>query len=311
MKKRAVLATLTACLLALSTLAGTATLRKEHRFVPKPGGTLKVEASFHDVTVTVKEGAAEVNVAVEAELTAWPADAEDALSAYAPIFQESGDTLLVRCRPKTSVRVGFFNGSGSVTVILPPGMDLNLDTGSGEITLKGENPERDLTCDTGSGDIRIEGSCRNLTADTGSGRVSARLSGPVLRVSIDTGSGDVDFRGEAAEFRGDTGSGSIRAEGLAGRAAFDTGSGDVEAVWAKAPGAVRVVADTGSGDVFLTFPKEARLGGEIETSSGRIRCDYPGTLEERGRAFDLAGGAGSANLRVDTGSGDVRVVAAP
>ncbi|MEW5763970.1 MAG: DUF4097 family beta strand repeat-containing protein [Acidobacteriota bacterium] len=311
MKTRALLVAISGFLMALSTLAGTAKLHKEHRFAPKPGGAFKVEASFHDVSVTIKEGATEVAVVVDAELTSWPSDAEEALAAYAPVFQESGDTLLVRCRPKSSMHVGFFNGSGSVVVVLPPGMDLNLDTGSGEITLKGENPDRDLTVDTGSGDVRVEGSCKNLEADVGSGRVVVRLSAPAGRVAVDTGSGDVEFHGEASEFRGDTGSGSIRAEGLVGRATFDTGSGDVEAVWSKVPGAVRIVADTGSGDVFLTFPKNSRLGGEIETSSGKVRCDFPGTADEQGKSFALSGGAGSADLRVDTGSGDVRVISAP
>ncbi len=311
MKMRALLVAVSGFLMALSTLAGTAKLHKEHRFAPKPGGTFKVEASFHDVSVTVKEGAPDVAVVVDAELTSWPSDAENALAAYAPVFKESGDTLLVRCRPKSFGHVGFFNGSGSVVVVLPPGMDLSLDTGSGEIILKGENPGGDLTVDTGSGDVRIEGSCKNLEADTGSGRVVVRLSAPVDRVAVDTGSGDVDFRGEASEFRGDTGSGSIRAEDLVGRAFFDTGSGDVEAVWSKSPGAVRVVADTGSGDVFLTFPRETKISGSAETSSGRVRSDFPGSADERGRSFDFAGGAGPTDLRVETGSGDVRIAAAP
>ena len=54
-------------------------------------------------------------------------------------------------------------------------------------------------------------------------------------------------------------------------------------------------------------PPGAVLGGELHSSSGEVRSDFPGTSSNHGRRFALAGGAGAGELAVDTGSGSITV----
>lgn len=299
-------AVLSACVVAA--YAEPATIHEEKVFQAKPGGTFKVDASFHDVTVTLAQGT-QVKVVVDVKADTWPSDAKEAIKEYAPVFKEEGDLILVRCRPAHgSLRFGYSRMNGSVDVTMPPGMKLVLDTGSGDIRVEGDTGPSDVTCESGSGDVSVSGTVRDLTIETGSGDVVVKASGEVGKTSIETGSGGVRFEGATAKIRVETGSGDVELSGLTGDARFDTGSGDVEAEWARVPRGGVIKADTGSGEVVLRLAADAVLGGILDTSSGTVRCDWPGTSDERGRRMALAGGAGAVTLDVDTGSGDITVV---
>jgi DUF4097 and DUF4098 domain-containing protein YvlB len=109
------------------------------------------------------------------------------------------------------------------------------------------------------------------------------------RILIDTGSGSIALRRSSGrDIRLDTGSGSVTAE-LAG--ALD-----------------RLVVDTGSGGVNLALAPALDATLVIDTGSGRIDVDYPIEVTRRSRS-ELRGviGAGTATIRVDTGSGSVRL----
>jgi hypothetical protein len=165
---------------------------------------------------------------------------------------------------------------------------LVIDVGSGSVTVS--DAQGDVSLDTGSGDVdatNVRGDA--LTVDTGSG--SATVSQSTTRVlDLDTGSGDIEVTATSAErVRLDTGSGSIRCELTSSPADLDV--------------------DTGSGGVTLTLPPNYGATLDVETGSGGVDVDFP--VEARRFGSDhLTGkiGDGRGTLRVDTGSGSVRIL---
>lgn len=165
---------------------------------------------------------------------------------------------------------------------------LFIDTGSGEVTVT--DAEGDVSLDTGSGSVsatRVKGA--SLIIDTGSGEVTASAI-DATDVNIDTGSGSVDLR-------------DIKARTLR----VDTGSGDVE---------VRLLApcddidiDTGSGGVTLAVPEGLSAQVELETGSGGIDLGFPVQVR-RLESDHVIGqiGDGKGRLRIDTGSGSIRII---
>lgn len=180
------------------------------------------------------------------------------------------------------------------------------DVGSGRIEVS--DAEGDLWLDTGSGSIDIRSVEGNVNLDTGSGSVTAsQVRGG--RLGIDTGSGSVNIDDLAVQrLAVDTGSGGIRIGGASARDIhLDTGSGNV--ALALASDVDHLEIDTGSGRVTLTVP--ANFGAElhIETGSGGIDTDIPIQVEGRQRRNELMGiaGDGRGTVRIDTGSGGVRI----
>ncbi len=290
----------------LGLAADTLTSHTTKTLPAKAGGTVKVEAEFQDVSVTVRPGDT-VQVTVDIKISTWPMDAKKVLKAYAPVFKQEGNTLLIRSKAKHSWQIGWFSSEGTIDIQMPPGMAISLDTGSGDCHVSGAADE-DVSCDTGSGDVKLDGTVKNLKADTGSGDVTVRLDKPALRVHFDTGSGSVDFNGGAQDFYADTGSGDVTAVGLLGSAKFDTGSGDVKAEWAELPASSSLRIDTGSGDVHLSLPGNAVLSGSAESDSGEVRSAFPAVTSKHGQRLAFSGGAGACSLSVDTGSGDITMV---
>ncbi len=184
---------------------------------------------------------------------------------------------------------------------------LLVDTGAGAVTIT--DVVGDVDVDTGSGAIELDGLEGALRADTGSGAITAaRLRGG--DVELDTGSGQIRVEDAAARsLLVDTGSGAVRLASI--RAAVvevDTGSGGVEVEVSSE--LEELLVDTGSGAVRVTVPPDFGAELEIETGSGRIEVDLPVRVRRLERT-ELSGtvGDGGARVRVDTGSGNVRLVA--
>lgn len=164
---------------------------------------------------------------------------------------------------------------------------LDLDTGSGDVRVT--DAEGEVRLDTGSGDVTVTGvKGRELRMDTGSGRVTGSTVA-VEVLSLDTGSGRVELRAvQARDLSVDTGSGSVEIDLTA----------DIE----------QMSVDTGSGGITIGVP--STLGAElvIDTGSGGIDVDVPLTVRRSERRY-LEGtlGDGRGRMRIETGSGGVRV----
>ena len=208
-------------------------------------------------------------------------------------------------------------------VRMPPGQKLTIHWVAGEATVT--NVEGQLHIDHSAGPVTVDGLRGQLSLDTGSGTVKvSRVRGDVMldtgsgslmvndvqggRLALDTGSGEVVISNvNVSELAADTGSGAVRVRGAdAPDIRLDSGSGPVEIDLADD---VRsLVIDTGSGRVTLRVPRDLGATFEIETSSGGIDIDVPyeatsiGRREVRGRFGD-----GDGRIRIDSGSGGVRV----
>jgi len=221
-------------------------------------------------------------------------------------------------------------GSGSGTeahadmvVRVPEGMKLGIHLVAGRVDVA--NVKGDLRVDTHTAPVAASGTRGALTVDVGSGAV--RISDAEGRVSIDTGSGSVAVNGIRGEkLLIDTGSGGVSGTGLdVGTLDVDVGSGivrlsDVRMQEGKidtGSGAVELdlrsdvrslVIDTGSGSVRLGVPSALNAELVVDTGSGGVDVEGTVSVLQRSRSsFRGRFGEGRGRIRVDTGSGGVRV----
>jgi hypothetical protein len=183
---------------------------------------------------------------------------------------------------------------------------LSLDTASGPV--RAERHRGALSVDTGSGDVEVREVEGEVKIDTGSGAVAlADLSG--REIDVDTGSGAVQgSRLRADRLVIDTGSGAIQLEGVqAAVLRLDTGSGGVSVGLDADVEDAQV--DSGSGSVTVRVPRSLGAMLEVETGSGGIDLDAEASdLRKGGGELSARLGDGRGRLRIDTGSGGVRVV---
>ncbi len=158
----------------------------------------------------------------------------------------------------------------SVRGTVPYDTDLIIDTGSGNISLKGFSKSSRIICDTGSGSISIQNvkDCEVIDADTGSGNIYMQDVDNITRIKMDTGSGLIKLKGgkNLSSVAADTGSGSCYLIDIyAEFAKMYTGSGSVVIRNSEIDSAV---ADTGSGNIRIenSIVKER----VFDTGSGKI-----------------------------------------
>lgn len=233
-------------------------------------------------------------------------------------------------RDGRSVRITS-NGGGleayaDLRIQVPPGQRIAVYVGVGEVEATNVNGEIELR--THASSIRGRGIQGRITARTGSGRIVLE-NVSVDRAQVSTGSGSVDLNGfkadelrastgsgsiegrdvTAARFDASTGSGGVRVESLTSTdVRASTGSGSMRLAFVKAPS--DVTARTGSGSVSLVLPADVSADLDIRTGSGGISTDFPVTMEQM-RRNEMRGRIGSgtgARIRVNTGSGSVRLI---
>jgi beta-lactamase regulating signal transducer with metallopeptidase domain len=161
---------------------------------------------------------------------------------------------------------------------------LEAGSGSGNITVEGVGENAKLS--TGSGNIHATGLHGGFSATTGSGDIYAEQTG-TGDVKASTGSGNMELRNLHGALRAWTGSGDIK---VGGAPTTDwklwAGSGDIE-YWPGSTG-FTLDASTGSGDIHSDK--------EMVTQ---------GTLNHHHVVGKLNGGG--PTVRIDTGSGDIRI----
>jgi lia operon protein LiaG len=221
------------------------------------------------------------------------------------------------------------NGRGTeawadLRVMVPAGKRVSVNVGVGSVTSRGVNG--DLSIDVSSARIRVDGHNGILRLDTGSGGAEARdikgeelrvdvgsgsvsvFGAEVQRVTLESGSGSVEVdRVTASEMIVDVGSGGMRvSRATADRMRLETGSGSVNVELTNSPRSLDV--ESGSGGVTLMLPSSLDAELDISTGSGGIDSDFPVQVSrmERRRLRGVIG-KGTGRIRVETGSGSVRL----
>lgn len=306
MSVRNVVAAWAICLVMTGSAAAGIEIHQEHRFDARPGATVVVDVSFHSVEVTAVPGES-VAVVVDIEINGSGSSAKNLANQLQPQFLENGNKLIIRSTRKKGWNWGSVSAKGKVTIEMPPGLDLTIDSSSGGAKISGDFGDALVQFDASSGSLTVDGAMRELHSDTSSGSVTVTVMRPLERFSADASSGSVRLVGGAREARVDTSSGSIHASGLLGDGIFDTSSGGITAQWTAIPPGATVRADASSGSVTLSLPAGTQVQGSVDVSSGGIHTDFPGTISKK--HVDFSGGAGAVHLEVDTSSGSVKVLA--
>lgn len=162
-----------------------------------------------------------------------------------------------------------------------------------------------LDANSGSGDVSDDGVGVNARLNTGSGTIHA--TGLKESFTVGTGSGDIYAEQVGAgDVTAHTGSGSIELKNLSGGVKADTGSGDIKlSGQPKSDWRIR----TGSGSVELWAADRSNFTLDASTGSGDVKTDremvVQGSIEKHHVTGKINGGG--PLVRVDTGSGDIRV----
>ena len=225
-----------------------------------------------------------------------------------------------------STAVGNWDPIKTLEVLVPQKLaesldSLELDATSAEINVNDIKAD-DIEVDTSSGDIYLSNTVSNgLSVDASSGKV--HLNGVTAsRIDIDTSSGDVELSGTAVSTEIDTSSGSVSAEALSsGSFDISTSSGDINLAGefdrlkvGTASGVVqarlltypeKVNIDTSSGSVTLMVPGSGGFTLDYDSGSGDLDCGVPVKMSGSNYIY----GDGSSEISVDTGSGDLTVIA--
>ena len=185
--------------------------------------------------------------------------------------------------------------------------DIRVDLSSADV--EASHTKGSLVLGTGSGDVRVTDVAGDISLNTGSGEVTVTgMTGG--HVKLDTGSGDVTAtRVEADELKVDTGSGNVEVSGVKARAiGLDTGSGDVKLGLLTRFESLDV--DTGSGEVTIAVPADFGAEVDIETGSGGIDLGGVPVTVTRMESDHIIGkiGDGRGHMKIETGSGGVRLV---
>jgi hypothetical protein len=248
---------------------------------------------------------------------------------YTPILEQSGSKLVLR----EEFERGSHSGNSNWTLEVPDKLVVNLNTGSGDITVGDLDVE--LRSNTGSGNVDVTNVKGILDFNTGSGDVEVfQGSG---EVSVNTGSGtiraskgtgDFDFNAGSGtitlddmkgDFRANVGSGNIRAKAIsiAGSSSFNSGSGNVDVTLSAALNN-NINVNSGSGDATLNFNGNAIEGEVVMTANERngtivapFKFDREETLDDdrdNARIQKTAKiGSKDIKIKVGTGSGTAEI----
>jgi len=168
-------------------------------------------------------------------------------------------------------------------ITAPRSSQVKAVTGSGDVQVSNINASK---LSTGSGDIQADGLSGDVALDTGSGNIHVAFAKSGM-VTAGTGSGNIQLQNVRGGLKAGTGSGDIKI------------SGEPSDNWKL---------ETGSGSVDLTVGN-ARMTLDASTGSGNINTAQPIAMQGSLTRHHVTGNinGGGPTVRVETGSGDIRI----
>lgn len=228
----------------------------------------------------------------------------DRVTVTGASFEHDGDVVEISGSP-----LGPSRGDGPITVSVPTWAEVEVTSVQGSVSIA--NAPARLMVGVVDGRISVDGGADRMTL-SGTGEISVRnFAGRQL--TIGGVAGDIDVRNATGTVEVASVSGDLSLVGLTGgdiRA--ESTSGDIS--WSGGlarDGYYRFV--THDGDVELALPKAVDAQIEVETFSGSFHSAIAAVTSGDddsavGRRIVVRYGSGSARVRVESFSGDVRVV---
>ncbi|HZH42601.1 MAG TPA: DUF4097 family beta strand repeat-containing protein [Lysobacter sp.] len=221
-------------------------------------------------------------------------------------------------RSRLAVRVRYPKRSGwnwgqdrseptELRLMVPRLASLHVESVAADVDIEGV-ASRELHVDAVSGDVRVAAAPGEADAQTVSGDLHLTLN--TSDVNAQTVSGDLTLRGRLdGEVHAETVSGNLDVRVLQNRLRevnASSVSGDIHIQTALAADA-QLAVETVSGDVRLVLPRDVSATVRGESFSGDLRA--PGANIQRpkhgpGASFEHRYGSGSADVRLETFSGD-------
>lgn len=118
-----------------------------------------------------------------------------------------------------------------------------------------------LSLNSGNGDIKVKGTSGDL--------------------SFSVGSGSVDVDAEVKKLEGKSGSGDLSIKGLTSGGTLKTGSGKINLVYNVAPTLGELDIKTGSGDAEIVLPKTAKVRTSFTAGSGELTNELGDTPDSK------------------------------
>ncbi len=257
--------------------SATMTTSKDMPF--KAGGTFYIIAEFQNVVVKV-EPRADIKIDIRMEITAF--DPKYRLQAYVPTFVEYGQREYVfvndmkhRAEPDRAldpkalpnycvaeVNPGYY---GTVTVLMPPGMNLWAVTSSGRCTLKGDLGNTSVRFQTNTGRISIEGAADDVDVQTNFEDINLAFTRTVktLHGALDKGKLSID--GVAQD--------------------------------------IKVAAN--SANVRMIVPRDLVLSGTLRANPGTVSSELPPKDREGDHLFTYEGQNADCHLDITAQNGSI------
>ncbi|RLE24907.1 MAG: hypothetical protein DRJ65_09045 [Acidobacteria bacterium] len=232
--------------------------------------------------------------------------ADQWIAARVPKFIENDKGLILSLDPGEEgfLGIGAFTRRRRMGLLIPHPVTPDLTTSSGTINVDGDFPAADpLRLRTGSGSISLDGAAKSLEIRTTSGKTEVRVVRPLDRFWVRTSSGSISLTGGALDVEVETASGDVELAALSGSAVVTSVGGTLDLDWDHlGPDAVVTIRSL-KGDITVTLPHSIRPRGVLTTTSGAIKSDFPGEVNEKGDTVTLVGDG--PRLEIETASGAI------
>jgi DUF4097 and DUF4098 domain-containing protein YvlB len=218
-----------------------------------------------------------------------------------PPVELEGDVLVVGHIKDRAIRQVV---SISYEIVVPADTRVLANSGSGTVMIL--DIDAPSQAGTGSGSIKLKNIGGDATAKTGSGTITADSIAGAFEGR--TGSGSIRFSQVApGDVVVSSGSGSIKLKGVVGALRAGTGSGSIE-VDGQQAGDWKL--NSGSGSITVRLPDDASFDLNAESNSGGVRVAEHFSVEGKVSRKHVKGAVngGGPELRIDTGSGSIRVL---
>lgn len=281
----------------------------EKSFTVQEGKRVVVDAGALDLAVRRAE-ISEIRLRVELSAAALrEAQANAWVERHMPTIEDSETEFRLSAPDVREVKLfrGVIISRARVELVLPAGLRTDLSTSSGNLTVDGEFADaRPMRLRSASGTVQFTGWAPELEVRTTSGDMRIQVTRPLDRLLARSAGGSVTLIGGSRETRCESSSGAMRLEGLLGNLSVITSSGNVTALFDALRPEHQVQVSTTTGRVQISLPPGTEPGGEIASTRGEIRSNYPGQTSTEERRLLLAGSG--PKVYVTTASGKVEIL---